>query len=251
MKEEIKKTYIVVENKKETTDVSTLQLMLVDDSGDSVKKSIPTYCPGQFITVYFPELGTPEGKAYSISSAPHEKTINITVKAIGSFSHRLVAMMPGSTLVASLPYGFFYSESNDTSLSMIASGIGVAPFRSMSLDSLKKNPSRKITILYSVRTSADLLFKKEFSDLESKYDNFRVFYFLTRETESTLRVLSGRITINDILGNVRSRCELVVSHDNWEFLMCGSISFVRDMWRGLRAHGVSEVAIYTEAFFSH
>ena len=251
MKEEIKKTYIVIENKKETEDVSTLKLLLVDDSRTTSNKYVPAYCPGQFITVYFPELGTPEGKAYSISSAPQEKTLNITVKAIGSFSHRLVGLMPGSVLAASLPYGFFYSESNDTSLSMIASGIGVAPFRGMILDSLKKNPDRKITILYSVRTAVDLLFKKEFSALETKYDNFRVFYFLTRETESTLRTLSGRITINDILGNVRSRCELVPTRDEREFLMCGSISFVRDMWRGLRAHGVSEVAIYTEAFFSH
>ena len=36
-----------------------------------------------------------------------------------------------------------------------------------------------------------------------------------------------------------------------EFMICGSISSIRDMWKGLRDLGIPEETIYTEAFFSH
>ena len=85
MSQESNTRYIVRENIAEAPGVSTLQLSLANST-------VPTYVPGQFITVYAPELGTPEGKAYSISSAPHEKTLNITVKDMGKFSHYLLEL---------------------------------------------------------------------------------------------------------------------------------------------------------------
>src|SRR3989344_590628 len=103
MQEEIKKNYIVKEKVKETHNVVTLKL--VCDGGN------PEYRVGQFITVFFPEMGKVEGKAYTISSEPSEDTINITVKAIGEFSNKLVGLSAGDTISASLPYGYFYSES--------------------------------------------------------------------------------------------------------------------------------------------
>jgi ferredoxin-NADP reductase len=35
-----------------------------------------------------------------------------------------------------------------------------------------------------------------------------------------------------------------------EFFICGSISFVRDMWKGLKLAGIPEENLYTEAFFA-
>lgn len=243
MKEEIKKTYTVVENIKETPYVSTLKLAL--------DGKIPAYCPGQFITVYFPELGTPEGKAYSISSAPHEKTLTITIKAMGLFSNKLVSLRPGDTLIASLPYGYFFSESEDSPLNMIASGIGITPFRGMIIEVLKKNPKREIKLFYTVKKFEDLLFKKEFDKLESSHPNFKAFYFITKEPAPRKGTLPGRMDSNDILGKPLSRCGYMKSYENHEFLICGSISFVRDIWKSLRSSKIPEIAMYTEAFFSH
>ncbi len=249
MKVEVKKKYIVVKNRKEVDGVCTLELALADNS------PLPIYCPGQFITVYFPEMNTPEGKAYSISSAPHENKLSITVKAIGSFSNQLVSLIPGDIVLASLPYGYFFSESGSSHLIMIASGIGVTPFRSMIIHELSKDNLRKITLLYSVKKNTDVLFMKEMQEIEAKYPNFHVYYFITQEKGEGSRALSGRITVDDILGSARGRCittsEGSSSVSHREFMICGSISFVRDMWRALRSNGISEVQIYTEAFFSH
>ena len=42
------------------------------------------YIAGQYITVFFEQSSTPEGKAYSLSSAPYEKLLSITVKRLAS-----------------------------------------------------------------------------------------------------------------------------------------------------------------------
>lgn len=239
LKTEIKNSYVVEEKIIESSSVSTLKLAFPDGT-------IPKYHSGQFINIYFPELNTPEGKAYSMSGPPYEGVLAITVKSMGEFSRRLCALRVGDTVTASLPYGYFFSELEDTALVMIAGGIGVTPFRSMIRDSCRRNPSRKLALFYSARTSSDLIFKKEFEEIGKKHDSFKVFYFVTREESSDLQAFHGRMTVGDIIGsgpekNVTGR----------EFLICGSISFVSDIWKGLRAGGVPEEMIYTEAFFSH
>lgn len=245
MKQEIKNTYIVKGRQEEAPGVVTLKLA-VDNGSD--RGFVPAYRPGQFITVYFPESGTPEGKAYSISSAPHEATLNITVKGIGEFSNKLCAMNVGGTITASVPYGYFYSEEDDKKLIMLAGGIGVAPFRSMILDSLRRTPNRRLTLFQSCRTRADKLFKKEFAEISKMSSNFQVIYFITREKVADAGLFSGRMKTKDIIG-VHVIDEKHVN--DREFLICGSISFVRDLWRGLKERGVPEDAMYTEAFFSN
>lgn len=236
-KEEIKKTYIVKEKIIESPTIVTLQLTLVDDT-------IPVYRPGQFITVYFSELGTPEGKAYSISSSPSEKTLAITIRAIGLFSNKLCSMNRGDSFEASLPYGYFFSESDAVPLVLVAGGIGVTPFRSMIVESLRQFPARKIALFQSSRTADDLVFRKEFDELSRKYTNFKTIFFVTRDKSSNPSDFDRRIEVGDLVGNngdVKAK----------EFFICGSIPFVRDMWKGLCQRGIPEENICTEAFFSH
>jgi len=235
MQLENKQKYIVYDKTIETSDVSTLRLI-------PSTENFPYHIPGQFITIYFPEIGTPEGKAYSISSVPSEHVISISVKAMGEFSRRLTKLEAGDTLTASLPYGYFYSESTDSSLVMIAAGIGIAPFRSMIIDALEKNHQRKITVFYSVRMLTDIIFKKELDKIESQYKNFNIKYFITRQKNIDTGMNDERITGKKILENI----DTIVDS---EFLICGSISFTRDIWRDLRAQGISEDHILTEAFF--
>ena len=220
----------------ETAGVCTLKL--VRDNG-----SIPSYVPGQCITVYFPESGTPEGKAYSISSAPWEDAMAITVRAMGEFSNRLCAMSPGDRITGSEPLGYFYSESSENPLVMLAGGTGIMPFRSMILDAAKSNPSRKLALFYSARTMADIIFGNAFDAAWSGLENFSVQYFVTREKDTPRPIIQGRMNADTIVRNVPHHAEN-------EFLLCGSISFVRDMWRDLRDKGVPEEQLYTEAFFS-
>ena len=239
--EEAKQQYKVIKNQRETSFVRTLTLAASLENAD--KKSVK-FIAGQYITVFFPELGTPEGKAYSISSAPAEfkKAFTISVKAIGEFSNKLTAMKAGDTITGSLPYGFFYSESEEVPLVMIAAGIGISPFRSMTADIFNKNPGRPLTLFYSNKTAEEIVFKKYFDEVSKKHPNFKVKYFITREQTGFPNVINERINARRVLVDVPDK-------EHSEFLICGSISFTRDLWRDLRSVGVPEEMIYTEAFF--
>lgn len=226
----------VLNKKIEAPNVATLEL------------SVPTgglnYIPGQFIDIYFLELGTSQGKSYSISSAPSENKFCITVKAIGDFSNRLFNMKKGDFFTSSEPYGFFFSESENSHLVMLGGGIGVAPFRATINEQLLKNPERKMSLFYSSRTEEDIIFKEDMNFWKNSNPNLFVKHFITREEHVAPGRKSGRMTAQDVLKEISNV-------KNAEFLICGSIAFVRDMRKSLLASGVSEGVIYTEAFFSH
>ncbi len=46
-------------------------------------------------------------------------------------------------------------------------------------------------------------------------------------------------------------CPKSCEPDGSELLLCGSISFVYDLWGGLKEQGIFEEKRYTEIFFSH
>jgi ferredoxin-NADP reductase len=237
MQQENNRTYQVIEKIRQTADVVTVRFLPID-------APIPTYVPGQYIVAYMADSDTPQGKAYSISSAPDEPYMAITVKAIGPFSNYLSSLEPGGSFLGSDPYGFFYSESEESPLVMIAAGIGIAPFRSMIFDIASRNPLRPVHLFESSRTVEDVCFRAELDGLLARFPGFQATRFVTRQTDLPTGFSEGRITaqrVVDGLPEVPGR----------EFLLCGSISFTRDIWRGLRACGVPEEQILTEAFFSH
>ena len=236
MAERDTEVYRVVETRVETPGVVTLALL--HSSGTN-----PSFVPGQFITVYFPETNTPEGKAYSISSAPHEKTFSITVRALGEFSNRLCALQVHDTLKASTPYGFFSPEKEDTNLVLLASGIGITPFRSMLFSFAQDTPERRVALLHSVRTADDALFREAFETLRTTMPNLSLTYYVTRDTASAPFAHTRRMHAKDALPYCADQAQT-------EVLLCGSISFTRDLWRDLQKNGVPEERIYTEAFFS-
>ncbi|MDP2642206.1 MAG: FAD-dependent oxidoreductase [bacterium] len=232
------RNYVVRSKREEVPGVVTL--LLSEESG-----GVPAFIAGQYINVYFPETRTPEGKAYSISNAPGESEFSLTVRAIGEFSNRLCNLAIGDKVTASLPYGFFTPEKEESELVMLAAGIGVAPFRSIIRDAAARAPRRPMALFHSVRTSSDAIFQKEFENLREKLPSFSLAYFITREESPAIPdALPQRMTADDILPRI-------LNLDNAEFLICGSISFTRDLWRTLRKAGVSEDKMYTEAFFSH
>lgn len=229
MKEIDKEKYIVIKKTKETHNVVTLDLALIDGS-------FPEYTPGQFINIFFDKFSSPEGKAYSISSSSKEKRFSITIMGIGEFSNRLSSLNAGEIICATLPCGYFFSESQDSHLVLISSGIGITPFRSMIMNT---NNNRRFSLYSSYRHTDDILFRKEMNNIS----NLNIIYYITREVV-TSEYVNHRIHPSEILRNV-------TEIKKTEFMICGSIEFTRDMWRGLKDLGVSEDTIYTEAFFSH
>ena len=92
--------------------------------------------PGQWINLEIPrEDGPPLTRAYSIASAPGDTArfeLAITRVAEGPGSQILHTLVPGLTLSASGPSGFFTRAANEGVPSLfVGTGTGVTPLRSM------------------------------------------------------------------------------------------------------------------------
>ncbi|MHB8519775.1 MAG: ferredoxin--NADP reductase [Limisphaerales bacterium] len=137
---------------------------------------------GQFITIYFPD--TPSYKrAYSLSSCALDRgSFEITVKREGKMGTRLVDWTkPGDRMAVIAPVGKFLPVFEpDKHLICIAGGSGVTPFRGFVREATRRGLKTKITVLYSVRTTNDIIFNHEFRDLAQENRNFNFYVTCTR-----------------------------------------------------------------------
>lgn len=142
----------------------------------------PEFKTGQFITVYFPDAPAYK-RAYSLSSCALDRGYyEITVKRDGKMGTRLVDWTKaGDKLVVIPPTGHFLPVYEaDRHLICIAGGSGVTPFRGFVREATRRKLETRITVLYSVRTTNDIIFNQEFHDLQLKNPHFNFFVTCTR-----------------------------------------------------------------------
>src|SRR5947209_12198416 len=142
----------------------------------------PDFKTGQFITLFWPD--TPSYKrAYSLSSCAMDRGFyEVTVKRDGKMGTRIVDWAkPGDKMVVIPPTGRFLPvyEPNKH-LICIAGGSGVTPFRGFVREATRRQLETPITVLYSVRTTNDIIFDQEFRDLEQQNPKFDFFVTCTR-----------------------------------------------------------------------
>ncbi len=189
------------------------------------------YQAGQYITVFFDGGSRPEGKAYSLSSAPHQPLLSITVKRVGEYSGRLCDLRLGDTFTCSAAYGDF-SPVTDAPLVCLAAGVGVAPVWSVIKHQLAANPSHAITLHYSATHAHTMPHRAAITKAVTGAQ-----FYITRQGNLPFAAHATRI--------VPASCV----QPGAMYLLCGSVSFVRDMWQGLTAGGVAPEHISTEVFF--
>lgn len=142
----------------------------------------PAFLTGQFITLYWPD--TPAYKrAYSLSSCALDRGFfEVTVKREGKMGTRLVDWAkPGDKLFVIPPVGKFLPVFEpEKHLVCIAGGSGVTPFRAFAREAARRQLDTKITVLYSVRTTNDIIFEHEFRELALENSNFNFYVTCTR-----------------------------------------------------------------------
>jgi CDP-4-dehydro-6-deoxyglucose reductase, E3 len=139
---------------------------------------------GQWLNLFVPTPAGLEKRAYSIASAPAERPIEIAVTYVaeGAASPPLHTLPPGAELLWDGPHGFFTRDEPASSAPalFVATGTGVCPLRSM-LRELWGAPLRTpITLLFGVRSVADILWREEFEACAARDPNFRLEVTLSR-----------------------------------------------------------------------
>src|SRR5579871_1615393 len=91
------------------------------------------FVPGQFVSFTETIEGKPITRPYSIASPPDGNRFELCLNLVedGLFSPRLFAMKPGETVQMAAPLGYFVLRNPGRDAIFVATGTGVAPFRSM------------------------------------------------------------------------------------------------------------------------
>lgn len=215
---------------QEAPDVTTLFFTI--DGG------MHTYTAGQYIAVYAEINGNKWTRAYSLSSAPHEKEGAITVKNIGMVSGYLCALQPGDTLEISSVFGFFNAQ-GELPIIAIAAGVGIAPLWSIIKDELQAQSSRSIELYLTAARAEDLVFRTYIDEACAEHPRLRATYFTTQA--SAPGATPRRIAVADDISSEALR--------DGQFYICGSEQFVRALWLQLMQAGVDESRVVTETFF--
>jgi len=218
-------------------DVKVIQLKF-----DGVKNF--NHIPGQFVMLTLDhiknEQGMPLKRAYSIPNHPDADHIEICVKKEGVFSTALCDLKVGDKVNIEGPFGKFNLEKTDKDILLIAGGTGIAPIISMLRDLLDSGFKNKIDLLFSVRTVKDIIYREELEEYHSKYDNFNLHIFITREENSDLSYNFCRITEDKLF-------DLFPKADR-EVYICGGTVMVTEIIKNLEEIGFKKEQIHREVW---
>ena len=199
------------------------------------------FTPGQFVSFSDFIHGKEITRAYSLASAPagsgrFELCLNRVEE--GLFSNRLFAMQPGETVEMKPPLGMFTLRQPPRDSVFVATGTGIAPFRSM-LKAYLGPASPQFTLLFGVRYESHLLYRQEFEAMARCHPQFRFWPTLSRPDPAwTGRTGHVQAHLQEALGNRREV----------DVYLCGLKLMVDDVRRILKGMGFDRKQILYEKY---
>ena len=149
-----------------------------------------SYKPGQFLTIGIPSDRGMVARCYSMSSAPHEDDITITVKRTpqGFASNWMCDnVAAGNTITALPPSGNFVPPAQDADVLLFAAGSGITPVMSIAKYVLTQT-DRKVALFYANRDPAAVIFSGQLRAMSSDHpERLHVVHWL-EELQSFPRV---------------------------------------------------------------
>lgn len=202
-----------------------------------------TFAAGQYASIKVSEKG--ERRSYSICSSPavsHGFELLVDHKPAGIGCTYLENMVFGQEIEFLAPLGIFtiVPDETETSLALIATGSGIAPFRSMLFEQLQvKHDARPITLHWGMRHANNLFWEDEFEELAQSFPNFS-FHPVISQPEQAWPLCRGRVT--DCL----STHELAAGTG---YYLCGNAQMIEDVTQTLLAKSVTAEHIHHEKFY--
>jgi CDP-4-dehydro-6-deoxyglucose reductase len=204
-----------------------------------------TFKAGQFIMLDLPIRSKYTNRSYSIASAPSNDNIFelcIVLKPTGAgtpftWEHFKIGM---AVKVSKVLGKFQLQEPIETDLCFIATGTGIAPLRSMIVDiHNRKLPHKNIYLVFGNRFEKDILYRKEFKQLEKDMPGFHFIPVLSRDNPGW----KGRS------GYVHAVYEeLFADKRPAQFYICGWADMLKEARHRLEAMGYDRKAIRFESY---
>src|SRR5439155_17200895 len=215
------------------------------------------FTPGQFVFVNFRSLAMSEAlrpfelsmehqvfsfragevgnqfHPFSITSAPGDRTLMITVKAVGDYTRALRTLEVGADAVVERPYGSFSHQHVPRERQLwIAGGIGVTPFLSMAR-ALGDHDRLAVDFYYCVEREEEAHFLDELQAIAARRPAFRVV-LVPRDRDGFLS--AGRLAAEQ--SDLRHA----------DVLICGPPTMIESLRAQLTGAGVPGEQIHAEEF---
>ncbi|MGV3707332.1 MAG: ferredoxin reductase [Gemmatimonas sp.] len=212
------------------------------------------FLPGQHIDV---RLTAPDGyeahRSYSIASAPDDSgTIQLAIEVlrrgeVSPYFHEVA--IEGDVIEIRGPFAthFVWRPEPDESVLLVGGGSGVAPLMSMVRHCARVVNPPRMTLLYSARTWADVIFGDELLRHEREQHGLTVLFCITRDVSGAPadRVADFMRRIDGvIMRDVLSRADALPAH----CFVCGGNGFVGAVADALVDAGVLASRIKTERY---
>ena len=185
-------------------------------------------------------------RAYSLSSTPGEsRFVSITVREIeGGVGSTWLNndVKVGDQVWFSNPMGEFSCQQviADNYL-LVGAGSGVTPIMSMARWLLANRPEVNVTVIHSVHSPEDVIFKQEWAELKAKYPKLQLV--INASINATEGFASGRISA-EIIKNA------VPNLANYTVMTCGPEAYMNALKEIVLSLGGTEDRFFTEAFFN-
>ena len=199
------------------------------------------FTPGQFVS--FTEMlgGKKITRPYSIASAPDGNRFEICSNLVedGLFSPHLFAMKPGDTVEAAAPLGFFVLRNPGREAIFVATGMGIAPFRSMLQAYMGQGYTGELTLIFGVRYQQNLMYGEDFEELARCHPNFHFWPTLSRPSPEW----TGRT------GHVQEHLlEAIADRRDLDVYVCGLKLMVDDVRALLKGMGFDREQIIFDKY---
>jgi predicted ferric reductase len=199
------------------------------------KDPIKKHQAGQFLFVRFPgEKDLNESHPFTISSAPAENVLRLTIKASGNFTRELFARLKdGSHAIIEGAYGMFNYKTGGPKQIWIAGGIGLTPFLSFVRD-MDGNLQHNVDLYYTVRHPEEAIFVDELEAAAAKNPNLKVHIRYSAK--------DGSLTIEDIVKNAGG------SIGGYDVYLCGPLPMIQAFEKKFMDLGLPKNYIHYEEF---
>jgi len=182
--------------------------------------------PGQLINLRHNDYD----RDYSLASSPDESELRLCIRYVkeGLLSRALGDALPGTRLTFCGPHGYFTFKPSGRLTTWVATGTGIAPFRSMACSGMAPD-----YLLHGVDATSELYYAEELQPVAGNY-----IPCLSQSGQSPT-AFDGRVT--DYL-------QKHLPPGNYDFYLCGGREMIRDVT--LIVDELFEGSlVYTETFY--
>jgi len=247
------KTLVVVKKVQESETITSFYL----DAENG--KPLKTFLPGQFLPIKLdiPGQYKPILRTYSLSDSPAADRYRLTIKrelapanepkaypgVSSNYFHDQVEV--GSKILANSPRGkFFLNTQAQTTVVLLSAGVGLTPMISM-LNALNEPGSKRpVWFIYGTRNKKEHAMGDHVRQVAGENRSLQAYIKYSQPTpEDELGMDYDEKGYVDI-----DLVKRLIPGKDCDFYLCGPTPFMKSMFKGLLAWGVSETSIHYEFF---